>query len=218
MRRAAVTALVMVWVSAISTLATAAGPEDRATINVRIHDYVALPKKPLARTQSLVSAYYRAIRVDTRWRAVMQPSRLPEAASTACIYDIRDLTVIILSHAMALEKELPDDAVGSAATTPEARGRIAYVLYDRVVAAALGAGWDPVDFMSVVIAHEIGHLLLPHGSHTPDGLMRGHWEMNDLRTVDRRTLKFSEDQAEQMRQMLLSYDLAPQLQAGRTGP
>jgi hypothetical protein len=215
--RRVTTGLVMALAWAASATVMAAGPDDRATVTVRIHDYVELPKRPLARTQSLVSAYYRAIRVDTKWRAVMQPSRL-SSATPPTLHDDRDLTVIILSHSMALEKDLPDDAVGTAATTTDAPGRIAYVLYDRVVAAAVGAGWDPVDFMGVVIAHEIGHLLLPYGSHSPDGLMRGHWAVDDLRNVDRRTLKFSDGQAEQMRQLLLSYDLAPQLHPGPAGP
>jgi hypothetical protein len=207
--RPVVTALAAAIAWTISATATTAGPGDRATVTVGIHDYVALPKKPLERTQSLVSAYYRAIRVDTKWRTVMQRSQPPAAATTSSLDDAPDLTVIILSHAMALQKEVPEGAVGTAATAADAHGRIAYVLYDRVVAAALSAGWDPVDFMSVVITHEIAHLLLPPGSHTPDGLMRAHWEMADLRRIDLRALTFTDGQAEQMRQLLLGYDVAP---------
>jgi hypothetical protein len=203
---------------AISLTATAAAAGERATVTLRIHDYVALPKRPLARTQSMVSAYYRAINVDTKWRSVMQPLRQPSTSYDAALFDVRDLTVIILSRSMALEKVLPEGAVGSAPIDAAANGRIAYVLYDRVVAAALGAGWDPVDFMSVVIAHEIGHLLLPRGSHTADGLMRGHWEIDDLRRVDRRTLTFTDGQAELMRQTLLSYDVAPHMSEPQVGP
>jgi hypothetical protein len=164
-----------------------------------------------------VSAYYRAIQVNTVWRAVMQPSRQPVLSGPLHPHDARDLTVIILSQAMSLGKALPDDAIGSAATALNAPGRIAYVLYDRVVAAALRARWDLVEFMSVVIAHEIGHLLLPHGSHTPDGLMRGNWELTDLQNVDRSTLRFSDGQAEQMRQVLLRYELAPQMATAPAG-
>ena len=54
--------------------------------------------------------------------------------------------------------------------------------------------------------------------NTPEGLMRGHWEMNDLRSIDRRTLKFSDGQAEQMRQVILSDDPAPPMNARRSGP
>jgi hypothetical protein len=194
-----------------TTTATAARVGDRATVRVRIHDYVALPTKPLARVQSLVSAYYHEIGVETQWQAVMQPLRQPSEMALAA--NTQDLTVIILSGPMVLGKSWPDHAVGSAATAAGAYGRIAYILYDRVVTAALGAGWDPVDFMSVVMAHEIGHLLLPHGSHTPDGLMRANWGVADLRSVDRSTLRFSAEQAEQMRQVALSYDAAAHVTA-----
>jgi hypothetical protein len=189
-------------------------------VNVRIHDYAALDKGPLGRTQSKVSAYYRAINVETKWRTTIQMPLERVAlqnGNPAQTSEPRDLTVIILSHSMALGKQLPDGAVGSATSTMEANGRIAYVLYDRVVAAALSAGWDPVDLMGVVIAHEIGHLLLPYGSHSSDGLMRGHWDTNTLRGIDPRTLRFSVDQAEQMRQVLLGDETAPHLAAGPAG-
>jgi hypothetical protein len=199
---------------------TAAGADDPATVNIRIHDYAVLPKEPIARTQSLVSAYYHAIGVRTKWRKAWQPARETplEHADTATFFDIRDLTVIILSRGMALEKELPVGAVGSATSTLEANGRVAYVLYDRVVAAALGAGWDPIEFMSVVIAHEIGHLLLPYGSHTRDGLMRGHWDTNSLRGINPRALRFTAEQADKMRQVLYGHELGSQLAAGPVAP
>jgi hypothetical protein len=218
--RRVLTGLVVILVWTVSTTVTAAGADERATLNIRIHDYAVLPKEPIARTQSLVSAYYRAIGVNTKWRTAWQPARqtASEHADTATFFDIRDLTVIILSRGMALEKELPVGAVGSATSTLEANGRVAYVLYDRVVAAAFGAGWDPVELMSVVIAHEIGHLLLPYGSHTRDGLMRGHWDTTTLRGIDPRTLRFTADQADKMRQVLHISDAAPQLAAGPAAP
>jgi hypothetical protein len=212
--RAVMAGLVMGLAWTMAT--TAAGAEDLATVRVRIHDYAEVPVKPLTRVQSLVSGYYRDIRVETQWQTVVQPLRdPPELALPA---DTQDLTVIILSSAMVLGKSWPDHAVGSAATAAHAHGRIAYVLYDRVVAAALVAGWDPVDFMSVVMAHEIGHLLLPQGSHSPDGLMRANWGLADLRAIDRRTLRFNAQQAEQMHQVALSYDRAAQPEEQATTP
>ena len=35
---------------------------------------------------------------------------------------------------------------------------------------------DPATTLALVLAHEIGHLLLPEYSHAPSGLMRAHWE------------------------------------------
>jgi hypothetical protein len=75
-------------------------------------------------------------------------------------------------------------------------------MYDRVAASAIQADWDVGDFMAVVVAHEVGHLLLPIGSHSPDGLMRGHWDVNDLRQTDPRALSFTAGQAELIRDTL----------------
>jgi len=181
---------------------TAAESGADLAVAVRIHDYVAIPPGTLVRAQFLVSEYYRTIQVETKWRAIMRPSEQSGEAHKALGGEVQDLTVIIVNQSMARQMRLPANAVGSAASAPGASGRIAYIMYDRVVAAALGAGWETVDLMSVVIAHEIGHLLLPWGSHTSAGLMRKHWRMGDLRRVDRRTLTFSDDHAEHIRRVL----------------
>ena len=44
------------------------------------------------------------------------------------------------------------------------------------------------------------------------------WGVEDLRSVDRRTLRFSAHQAEQMRQVVLSYEVAAQLGEKRPRP
>lgn len=201
MRRAVVCAMVLI-ATPMSAAMTAAERGADLAVAIRIHDYVAIPSRTLVRAQLLVSEYYRAIKVETKWRAIMRPSKQAGEAHQVSESEVRDLTVIIVNESMARQLPLPANAVGSAATTPSASGRIAYVLYDRVVAAALGSGWETVDLMSVVIAHEVGHLLLPWGSHTSAGLMRTDWRTDDLRRVDRRTLTFSDDQAEHIRRVL----------------
>jgi hypothetical protein len=49
------------------------------------------------------------------------------------------------------------------------------------------------------MSHEIGHLMLPRGSHTTAGLMKSDWDSHDLEGVDLLKLKFSEQQAAQIR-------------------
>jgi hypothetical protein len=58
---------------------------------------------------------------------------------------------------------------------------------------------DAVELLGVVMAHEIGHLLLPPGSHVEYGLMRGRWDYRDIRDLNRLDLDFSAAQAEQIR-------------------
>lgn len=49
------------------------------------------------------------------------------------------------------------------------------------------------------MAHEIGHLLLPYGSHSDTGIMKGHWDVEELRRLEPDTLRFTPWQAQMIR-------------------
>jgi len=49
--------------------------------------------------------------------------------------------------------------------------------------------------LAVAIAHELGHVLLPAGSHEKRGLMRAEWDQNDLRDAAAGLLHFSRESA-----------------------
>jgi uncharacterized protein YqgC (DUF456 family) len=58
--------------------------------------------------------------------------------------------------------------------TRETRGTLAYAFYDRIKEVTITTiGADAGLILGHVIAHEIGHLLLPYNSHAQTGLMRG---------------------------------------------
>jgi hypothetical protein len=48
-------------------------------------------------------------------------------------------------------------------------------------------------------AHEIGHLVMGSGSHSPRGLMRAGWKANELRDMAERRLLFTQQEGERMR-------------------
>jgi hypothetical protein len=169
-------------------------------LTLRIHDYARVGPKVLLRAQSLVSDSYRSIGVRTAWAETLHPFSDREGPTRCAAME--DLTIIVLSARMAERTRLPKDAVGCAVVGRGGGGRVAYILYDRVAASAIQADWDAGDFMAVVVAHEVGHLLLPIGSHSPDGLMRGQWDLNDLRRTDPRALSFTPRQAELIRDTL----------------
>jgi hypothetical protein len=57
--------------------------------------------------------------------------------------------------------------------------------------------------LGVVIAHEIGHLLLPYGSHSASGLMQGDWDSRQFLLARTRRLWFTAQQAELIRAHLM---------------
>jgi hypothetical protein len=93
----------------------------------------------------------------------------------------------------------PDDRSRSATalgvTVAGERSRRAYVIWPRVqnVARRSVVGLDAM--LAVAIAHEIGHILLPHNAHGKRGLMRESWDANDLRLAAAGLLGFSRESA-----------------------
>jgi hypothetical protein len=120
------------------------------------------------------------------------PARVPLA----------QVTVIILTPPMAARGRIEEGALGLAAVPVEGMGRIAYAIYDRVRDTAARAAMNEDDLLGFVMAHEIAHLLLPRGSHTQTGLMRGHWTVRDLQQIDVLTLGFAPEEASGIRRML----------------
>jgi hypothetical protein len=53
--------------------------------------------------------------------------------------------------------------------------------------------------LASAMAHEVAHLLLPDGQHSPDGLMRACWTRDDFYRAEQGQLRFSVEQASQIR-------------------
>lgn len=76
--------------------------------------------------------------------------------------------------------------LGFAAVGDDARaGILATVYYQSIQSVARGSGIATSRLLGRAIAHEVGHLLLPAGGHSPSGLMRAPWAYQEL-TEDRR--------------------------------
>ena len=82
-------------------------------------------------------------------------------------------------------------------------GRLAYVFYDRVEPLARKHQISDASLLGVAIAHEIGHLLLPYGSHSSSGLMQGDWDDRQFLLARARLLRFTPQQAELIRAHLM---------------
>jgi hypothetical protein len=82
-------------------------------------------------------------------------------------------------------------------------GRLAYVFYDRVQPLARAHQMSDASLLGLVIAHETGHLLLPFGSHSSNGLMLGEWDHNQFFLARAKLLAFTPAQAALIRAHLM---------------
>src|SRR5262249_17227074 len=122
-----------------------------------------------------------------------------------------DLTMILVDESVAQQMNQPKEATGFAVSNDGQGVRRAYVFVERVAQQA-----DVVSHKSSltektanglilghVIAHEAGHLMLPHGSHAPRGIMQARLGMDSVQQATRGNLLFTPDQSKQIRTVLL---------------
>jgi hypothetical protein len=94
----------------------------------------------------------------------------------------------------SLSPEVKENALGFA-MTPDGGGWDNRSYND--VARECGA--SPGMILGLAATHELGHLLMGSGEHSPSGLMRARWGSKDLGRAARGELQFTHDQIMKLR-------------------
>ena len=177
-------------------------PAGELPITVQIQDHSHVPPALLSSAAAVVTRMYEGIGVRIKWTGVVRwngdHARFDHREETSHAA-LGQLTIIILNSKMAARGHVKEEVLGFAAVADEGMGRIAYAIYDRVRSIALELPINEAELLGFVMAHEIGHLMLPRGSHSSAGLMKSDWDIHDLEEVDLLKLQFSEQQAAQIR-------------------
>ena len=152
----------------------ALGSPAALTVTIHVTDNANLSQ--LAVAQAHATAAYRAAGLHIVWSSA--PWK-PEAGQRADPLSI-DVRLVILPSDMVekkcREEHLGDSVLGIAISgASEARGRVAYVFYDRVVRVAMAHQAPVARGLGHVMAHEVGHVLMGVNSHAGEGLMRANW-------------------------------------------
>ncbi|MGH9257795.1 MAG: hypothetical protein ACRD3C_24820 [Vicinamibacterales bacterium] len=180
---------------------TAVAETEPLAITVRVRDTARVPEDVLAEAQGDVTQIYRQAGVDVTWATPESLCAESHAVRRAT------LTVAILSSEQAarIRKGVMSDRAGFTARGDAAEGgRVAYVLYDRIDMLAEPNEWNQARMLAVVMAHEIGHLLLPYDAHSPHGLMRADWSIADLQLAQRTLSLFTATQSNLLRSRVLA--------------
>jgi hypothetical protein len=176
----------------------AATESETSDVRIRILDYARIANDVLAQAQQRVTDIYIGIGVQIRWQVTALPLD-PSSSGADTVTEPSEFVLIVLSPNMSRRLKIARDAVGMAIVPPQGGGRIAYVLFDRVTLAARAARSDVPDVWGRVMAHEIGHLMLPDGSHSGSGLMRADWKIKELHRPLHSAFEFTNSQGEAIR-------------------
>ena len=170
-------------------------------LTIRICNYSRVPPRTLKEAERRAAAILIQSGVDTHWincpttaaeDDVYSDCRLPPAPE--------DLFVSILPAAMAEKSPSPSDALGLAYMAADGENsRYAGLFFDRIQEISRTIEVSPELVLGPVIAHEAGHLLLGSNSHSSQGIMQGLWDGDELLTMARCVVGFTDTQSRQLR-------------------
>ena len=179
----------LVLLTALVGYQSAAGQDvDASRLRVLLDDDAGVPAQTLERAQDEVIRIFRRSNIPFVWID-------GDGCYGSC------LIIRIVSKPLGGGSRDPK-VVGIAPGTRELRGTIAFVFYERIRVYSGQLGLDPSQMLGHVIAHELGHLLLPYGAHSVAGIMRPSWDRVQANRAAEGTLRFMADQASLIRERL----------------
>jgi hypothetical protein len=131
---------------------------------LHLTEYEQVPPDELRDAQEQVDLAYRRIGVQIEWAA--QPmGDMPRDGSL-------HVSVVILNDPMSAKYNADVNALGQGSHIT----KHAYIYYPRIVGYAQHTHSSTGRVLAVVMAHELGHVLLPEFSHVRSGLMQPTWQ------------------------------------------
>ena len=174
--------------------------EPRVALTVRLYNTSGIPAPELLAARRAIDATFQDTGLDLILRHCGRPV-FPQDAVDPCSESLKPLEMVVrIIDAPSDDPTTQPEACGVAYVLRETdRGWLATAFSDRVASAATRVGVDAGTLLGLVIAHELGHLLLGSGYHGWTGVMRADWpkELLDHNGEPRR---FSTLEAARMRQ------------------
>ena len=183
-----------VMLLAVSTTAwlppPAAAEAPRRPVQVTLRNDGLAPPDVAGRAQAEATRLYSLIGVELVW-------------VSAATDDVAVRTVKLTTWEPRGDR-VPAMALGVTYPPEGATEARAYVFWLRVqrYAQQFSLGIDKL--LGAAIAHELGHMLLPRGSHASRGLMRGTWDREQFRAAASGLLQFSPQSAAHIRRSVNS--------------
>jgi hypothetical protein len=202
---AATSLLILIGMRAeASGLAGCAGADRAASVDILVIDHDArVPGTVLARAADKVTRVLQAIPIEAEWHyPPRRQGSVEDAAADSWNPDKNTLTLHVHRTAAVLRDTRAGDVLGTTPRTADERGHLAYLFYDRIALLASINSVDEAQFLGYVMAHEIGHMLLPvPDAHTDVGLMRSGVDAQPLWTLVYSVPQFSAEQVDLLRAM-----------------
>jgi hypothetical protein len=171
--------MVVAVVITVVGIADAAEPGHPLTLDLQMRNDAQVPAHVLEQSQDEVRRIFAGAGLEVRW------------TETAPRFPIQ-----IVGQVLGFDRAL-SPVMGAALRRPN--GSLAQVFFKQVQDFARTYHVDLSRMLAYVIAHEIGHLLMPGGAHSPTGVMQAGWDKTLVRDATGGSLTFTEIQAARIR-------------------
>lgn len=157
---------------------SAAGNDEAPRLAVNVKNHAAVQRDDLARARTEGEGTFRHSGVAVAWVDDKEPRRLE---------------ILLLS----LRRDSQECAAGCALGLALASRSTAYVFVNRIIRTTRSSPTDLPVVLGRVVAHEIGHILMPQRAHSTFGIMRA-----DLDPGYTNPGRFSNEEAQAIRSRL----------------
>jgi hypothetical protein len=172
------TSMVIALMIAVARVADAAEPEQLPAIHLQMNNDAGVPASLLEKSQDEVVRIFADAGLEVKWTA------------TGPRFTVQIVTSV-LGYARA-----SSPVMGVALRKPG--GATAQIFFKQVRDFARSNHVEVSRLLAYVIAHEIGHLLLPRMPHSPTGLMQADWDTALVRDAARGSLTFTDAQTKRI--------------------
>lgn len=167
-----------IFMTALGGFEAAARTDERPRIALHIKNHAGVDRDDLARARAEVERIFDTADIKVAWVDAEGEGRI---------------AILLLT----LTRDSQEDAVGCALGLAIASRSTAYVFVNRIVRTTRNGAVDVPVAIGRVMAHEIGHILMPERRHSRFGIMRG-----DLDAGYSNPASFSGEEAQTMRKRL----------------
>ena len=165
------------------------------SVTVSVFNDAAVPTSVLAEAQERATAVMNQAGVSLTWLDCGAPgSRAPESGCSAIAFP-QHFSVRLVSKATPSKA----DIFGQSFQDEAGEGNYAVVYYPGLAGSKVAETLHTGKLLGLVVAHEVGHLLLGRNSHSADGVMAAVWQVSEMRRATQGNLFFSREQADQIR-------------------
>jgi hypothetical protein len=181
--------------TALSAMATST-PVIWPQVSINVYNDANVRDKILSDAEREATRIYLNAGVETIWIDCRTSKKTPNPAA-ACAAPLCRTHLTL--HIVAWTSHDRDSIFGIAFLSQSGEGTYSDVFYPSAEKLHTDGRTSLSRVLGHVMAHEIGHLLLGTNSHSALGLMRPHWQKEELRSMEMGTLLFTPQQGKQMR-------------------